>query len=94
MQIEYLRIRNFRVFNDVKVENIPQMAVFHGKFANQRKYRVPDAIPAPKEELRKILPEHQQISGARKVAPLMNIEKNGSVGFQQFVNGVRRLCCA
>ncbi len=31
MQIEYLRIRNFRVFNDVKVENIPQMAVFLGK---------------------------------------------------------------
>ena len=31
MQIEYLRIKNFRVFNDVTVENIPQMAVFLGK---------------------------------------------------------------
>ncbi len=31
MQIEYLRIKNFRVFQDVKVENIPQMAVFLGK---------------------------------------------------------------
>ena len=31
MQIESLRIRNFRVFHDVKVENIPQMAVFLGK---------------------------------------------------------------
>ena len=31
MQIEYLRICNFRVFNDVKVEKIPQMAVFLGK---------------------------------------------------------------
>lgn len=31
MRIEYLRIRNFRVFNDVRIENIPQMAVFLGK---------------------------------------------------------------
>ena len=31
MQIESLRIRNFRVFNDVTVENIPQMAVFMGQ---------------------------------------------------------------
>ena len=30
MQIESLRIYNFRVFNDVRVENIPQMAVFLG----------------------------------------------------------------
>lgn len=31
MQIESLRIRNFRVFNDIQVENIPQMAVFMGQ---------------------------------------------------------------
>ena len=31
VQIESLRIRNFRVFNDVRIENIPQMAVFMGQ---------------------------------------------------------------
>lgn len=31
VQIESLRIQNFRVFNDVYVENIPQMAVFMGQ---------------------------------------------------------------
>ena len=31
MQIESLRIQNFRVFNNVLVENIPQMAVFVGQ---------------------------------------------------------------
>ena len=31
MQIESLRIRNFRVFNDVQVENLPRMAVFMGQ---------------------------------------------------------------
>ena len=31
MQIESLHIQNFRVFRDVRVENIPQMAVFMGQ---------------------------------------------------------------
>ncbi len=59
--------------------------------ANRKKYRIPDAIPMPKEDLRKLLPEHQQISGAKKVAPLMDIEQNLSTSFQQFVKGVKRI---
>ena len=31
MQIEFLQIKNFRVFQDVLVENIPKMAVFLGR---------------------------------------------------------------
>ncbi|MBQ3076878.1 MAG: AAA family ATPase [Clostridia bacterium] len=31
MRIEYLKIRNFRVFQDVEVNDLPQMAVFLGK---------------------------------------------------------------
>ncbi len=31
MQIEFLRIHNYRVFREVRVENIPQMAVFVGQ---------------------------------------------------------------
>ena len=31
MQIESLKVHNFRVFNDIKVEDIPPMAVFLGK---------------------------------------------------------------
>lgn len=54
------------------------------------KYRIPDKIPTPKEELYKLLPEHQQISGAKKVAPYMDIDRNTSVSFNQFVSGVRR----
>ena len=61
------------------------------QLSRQRKYRVPDAIPMPKEVLRKKLPEHQQISGAKNVAPFMVIERNSSVSFQQFVQGVRRI---
>ena len=64
------------------------------RFANQKKFRAPDAIPMPKEDLRKLLPEHQQISGAKMVAPFMDIEKNSSTSFRKFIKGVKRLCCA
>lgn len=56
----------------------------------QRRYRIPDEIPSPKEELYKLVPEHQQIEGAKKIAPYMNIEANTSTSFQQLVTGVRR----
>lgn len=59
----------------------------------KKKFRVPDTIPDPKGELYKLIPEHQQISGAKRVAPYMDIERNTSVSFQQFVHGVRRMTC-
>ena len=61
------------------------------QISGQRRYRVPDQIPSPKEDLRKLVPEHQQIAGAKRVAPYMNIENNTSESFRQFVSGVRRL---
>lgn len=57
----------------------------------QKKYRIPDDIPSPKEELYKLVPEHQQIEGAKRVAPYMDIEKNTSMSFNHFVTGVQRL---
>ncbi|RKJ44644.1 DUF4276 family protein [bacterium 1XD8-76] len=57
----------------------------------KKKYRVPDAIMNPKSELKRLLPGHQQISGARKIAPVIGIEDNSSVSFQMFVNGVKRI---
>ena len=61
------------------------------QISGQRRYRVPDQIPSPKEDLRKLVLEHQQIAGAKRVAPYMNIENNTSESFRQFVSGVRRL---
>ena len=55
------------------------------------KDRNPDAIGNPKEELRKLFPRHQQLDGARKIAPYMDIENNRSESFQQFISGVLRL---
>jgi uncharacterized protein YktA (UPF0223 family) len=63
-----------------------------GSICHKSKYRVPDNIINPKQELKKIIPEHQQISGAKRVAAYMNIEKNSSKSFQVFIQGVQKIC--
>ena len=68
-------------YNNPKLKEISQ----------KKKFRIPDAIPSPKEELYRLIPEHQQIAGAKLVAPHMNIANNTSVSFNYFVSGVRRL---
>lgn len=62
------------------------------KLALKSKYKVPDKIENPKDEMRKLIPVHQQIAGARLIGPLFNIEKNTSDSFQCFVTGVKKLC--
>lgn len=57
----------------------------------KRKYRIPDTIINPKAELKRLLPEHQQIAGARRIAPIIDIENNSSVSFQMFVSGVKKI---
>ena len=79
-----------KYFGDV---NVPALAYDRPKLrqiSSQQKYRIPDNIPTPKEELYKLIPEHQQIAGARRVAPYTVIEDNTSVSFQQFISGIRR----
>lgn len=57
----------------------------------KKQYRVPDTIPNPKEALYSLIPEHQQINGAKRVAPHMDIENNTSESFNCFISGIRRL---
>ena len=58
----------------------------------KKKYRDPDRIENPKQDLKKFIPTMGQIEGARKIAPFMNIDKNSSHSFQVFVKGVKSLC--
>jgi uncharacterized protein YktA (UPF0223 family) len=62
------------------------------KKKNMVLYRNPDNIGNAKQELRKLIPAYQQISGSRSIAQFMTIEKNKSKSFQVFIAGVRRLC--
>lgn len=76
--------------------DIDAVAAAYGKrldaIKKKRAYQVPDNIVNPKLELQKLLPEHQQIAGAKKIAPYIEVERNTSTSFQMFVAGVRRLC--
>lgn len=64
------------------------------RLSGKRKYRNPDAIGNPKEELRKLFPKHQQIDGARRIAVHMDINHNSSASFNIFVSGVRRFAAS
>jgi hypothetical protein len=56
-------------------------------YINKAKFRNPDNCNAY-DELRKILPEFQKVSGAKKIAPFINIEANKSASFQQTISGL------
>lgn len=60
--------------------------------AAKSKYRNPDSIDHPKNELKRYLPRMGQIDGARRIAPHMNLEENTSRSFQVFMQGVKKLC--
>jgi hypothetical protein len=47
---------------------------------------------SPKNELKKLIPIHQQIDGARRIGIHMNIENNSFVSFQQFISGIKKFC--
>ena len=59
---------------------------------SRAKYRYPDKIENPKQELKKHLPSITQIDGARRIAPHMNIQDNTSHSFKVFVQGVQAMC--
>ena len=77
-------------FGDIDALNVAY-GVDLSNIKRKRRFRIPDEIVNPKKELMKLLPEHQQIAGAKKIAPVLNIENNASVSFQMFVKGVKKL---
>ena len=63
------------------------------KLQNNQKYRNPDSLGSPKEELKKELAKHnceyQPINSSREIAKFLSITDNTSHSFQVFVNGVK-----
>lgn len=62
------------------------------KYQNKRKYREPDAIPKPSDELKRLIPEFQKGGASRNIPCYMDVEANRSPSFNAFVDGIRRLC--
>ena len=58
-----------------------------------KKFRNPDGIGAPAEELRKITNgEYQKIGGSRKISPLLKLDgSNRSQSFNTLIRGITRV---
>ena len=56
-----------------------------------RKYKEPDKLANASEELEKLVKDYRKVSGAKKIAEYMNINKNSSGSFNCFVNAVKLL---
>ncbi len=54
----------------------------------QRKYRNPDGLNNAAQELKKLVPGYQKISGARTIGQHMDINRNCSASFRVFLEGV------
>jgi len=59
---------------------------------NSRKFREPDHLANPAQELKRMTHEkYQKMSGSRAIGPHLAIEGNRSKSFQVLVSGLRRL---
>lgn len=58
---------------------------------NNKKFRSPDRLLNPAQELKKIAPSYQKVSGSRAIGPCLDINNNCSMSFNALVKGVRDL---
>lgn len=61
------------------------------KLQNKQKYRSPDSISSPKQELKRIAPNYQPISGYKAIATHLNLSNNTSVSFNVFLEGIDKV---
>ncbi|ABK45711.1 conserved hypothetical protein [Magnetococcus marinus MC-1] len=59
------------------------------KRQTHQKFRNPDKLANPKEELRKLIPTYQLLDGSRRIAKEMRLEQNRSPSFAEFKEGLR-----
>lgn len=58
---------------------------------NQRLYRKPDGVPNPSDELQRIAPTYQKLSGSRMIGRYLDPENTRSDSFRVFMSGIRGL---
>jgi len=61
------------------------------KHARSAKFRHPDALGSPSDELRKLLPGYGKRDGARRIAPQLSPQRNHSMSFQVLHRTLQRL---
>jgi len=68
-----------------KAFDTPELA----KSANKAKFRDPDALVRPVEEVQRVVPEYKKVEGARRVGPWLEPSRSTSHSFRVFCSGVR-----
>ena len=56
-----------------------------------KKFRQPDNLNNAKQELKKLVPEYQEIAGSRAIAPLLMQRSNMSHSFNVLIQGIQNL---
>lgn len=62
-----------------------------GKQQQKAKYRAPDFLANPAEELKRVAPSYQKVSGSRAIGPLLDLASNRSRSFKELISGLQRL---
>lgn len=62
-----------------------------GSYQRKAKYRNPDALGNPADELKKLAPSYQKVSGSRAIGPLLGKNNNCSSSFNALINGVQNI---
>jgi len=70
-----------KAFNKTNISGLQQKA----------KYRDPDQLANPVQELKKIVHEYQKLGGSRDIAPHLDFTKNKSHSFNMFISGLHGL---
>lgn len=61
---------------------------------DRARYRDPDAVQRPSDDLEGLVPEFQKVSGARRMAIRLSREGNSSRSFQVLISGIERVAGA
>ncbi|MCK5687809.1 DUF4276 family protein [Myxococcota bacterium] len=61
------------------------------KEQDKAKYRNPDKLTNAKQELKKLVPDYQPLSGSRAIGPYLNLQKSHSVSFNALIRGLNKI---
>ena len=58
---------------------------------NKAKYRDPDQLANPVQELKKLVRDYQKLSGSREISKHINVNNNHSRSFNVFLAGIEKM---
>ncbi|MBD2139129.1 DUF4276 family protein [Anabaena sp. FACHB-1237] len=70
-----------------KAYNRTNLSVLQAK----KKFRNPDNLQSPSQELKSLVPEYQKINVSRIIAPYLNIENTRSPSFYYFISAIKKV---